>query len=219
MLSRIVRAGSGGNVEPLVWPAAAVGPTLRTPRLDSCDTSAGEAERAARRRAELEHEIERVAREARQAGYREGESAGRACAAAELQPVLDRLARSIEEIASLRPRLLRESEAELVELSLGIARRILRREVSLDPNALRALVTGALDQIGAEDACRVRVHPELEAAVRQSLERKCARAVQVSADASLEPGGILLETSRGKLDASLETQLAEIGRGLADRLP
>jgi flagellar biosynthesis/type III secretory pathway protein FliH len=35
----------------------------------------------------------------------------------------------------------------------------------------------------------------------------------------LERGAILVETARGKLDASLETQLAEIGRGLTDRLP
>jgi flagellar biosynthesis/type III secretory pathway protein FliH len=29
----------------------------------------------------------------------------------------------------------------------------------------------------------------------------------------------VIETERGKLDASIETQLAEIGRGLTDRLP
>ena len=39
------------------------------------------------------------------------------------------------------------------------------------------------------------------------------------ADGTLERGAIVIETGRGNLDASLEAQLGEIGRGLADRLP
>jgi flagellar assembly protein FliH len=169
--------------------------------------------------AELEERVARCAEEARQAGYREGEAAGRSRAAAEVQPVLARLADGIAEIARLRPRLLRECEAELVQLALGIARRILRRELSVDPGALQGLVKGALDQLPAQDLCRVRAHPELEPGIRKCLEREGRSGIEVVADPALERGGILLETARGKLDASLDTQLAEIGRGLADRLP
>ena len=34
----------------------------------------------------------------------------------------------------------------------------------------------------------------------------------------LEPGDIIIETRRGDLDGCIETQLAEIERGFADRL-
>jgi flagellar assembly protein FliH len=40
--------------------------------------------------------------------------------------------------------------------------------------------------------------------------------VEVLADANLAPGGVILESSRGLLDASVDTQLAEIERGFAD---
>jgi flagellar biosynthesis/type III secretory pathway protein FliH len=40
----------------------------------------------------------------------------------------------------------------------------------------------------------------------------------VVADSGLERGGVVFETPRGNLDASLETQLLEIQRGLSDRL-
>ena len=63
------------------------------------------------------------------------------------------------------------------------------------------------------------MHPALEPGVRQALAREGRGGLPLIADGTLERGAVLIETARGKLDASLETQLAEIGRGLADRLP
>jgi flagellar assembly protein FliH len=222
MLSKILRAAEGASVEQVRWPKAGVPgvPSAATKARSGSQAGAGDdSGQAARRIKELEEQVERRATEARQEGFREGEAAGRSRAAAEAQPALEKLARSVEEIARLRPRLLRESEAELVELAMGIARRILRRELSVDAEALQGLVKGALEKLSAREICRIRAHPELEPGIRRCLEREAQSGIQVIGDATLERGGILVETSRGKLDASLETQLAEIGRGLADRLP
>jgi flagellar biosynthesis/type III secretory pathway protein FliH len=41
----------------------------------------------------------------------------------------------------------------------------------------------------------------------------------VVADVTQSRGGALFETGSGSLDASIETQLREIERGFADRLP
>jgi flagellar assembly protein FliH len=222
MLSKILRVTEEALVEQIRWPkAGAPGKPLtgREARGGSPSDARDDGGQAARRIAELEEQVERRATQARQEGFREGEAAGRSRAAVEAQPALEKLARSIEEIARLRPRLLRESEAELVELAMGIARRILRRELSVDAEALQGLVKGALEKLSAREICRIRAHPELEPGIRRCLELESQSGIQVIGDATLERGGILVETSRGKLDASLETQLAEIGRGLADRLP
>jgi len=40
--------------------------------------------------------------------------------------------------------------------------------------------------------------------------------VEVVADPGLERGAAILESSRGALDVSVETQLAEVERGFAD---
>jgi flagellar assembly protein FliH len=42
--------------------------------------------------------------------------------------------------------------------------------------------------------------------------------VEVVSDQSRELGSVIFETSRGNLDASVDSQLQEIERGLADRL-
>ncbi len=221
MLSRILNAKAGSEVARWNWPSASgpAPPSARPATASAADPAAGPPAPDTRRIAELERQWERQTREAREAGRREGEAAGRAQASAALQPVLEKLTQSIQEIAALRPQLIRAATAELLDLSLAIARRVLHRELSVDPGALEALVAGALQRLAAQEICRIRIHPELEAQLRQALGRAGRGALPVLADATLEPGALLLETTRGKLDASLETQLAEIGRGLADRLP
>jgi flagellar assembly protein FliH len=206
--------GDPVEVAPVVWRApsgAAAAPGI--PALPA-ETATLRAQMA-----ELEQQCEQRVREARAAGAREGETAGRSRAQAEMQAALDRLARSIDDVASLRARLRAEAEADLVKLALAIARRILRREIALDPDALHGLILGALAKLQGQEIARVRVHPShaaaLTACLRQNLN---AGNVEIVPDPSRDVGGVIFETPRGNLDAGVESQLAEIERGLADRL-
>jgi len=159
-----------------------------------------------------------IVRDARQAGFREGEAAGRTAAQNEIRPLVERLAHTIDELAALRPRLREQAERDLVRLAVAIARRVVRRELTIDPQAITGLVKAALEQLSAGERIRVRVHPEDEATVRSCLVAAGRSAsVEVAGDAELERGSAILETERGNLDASAETQLAEIERGLTDR--
>jgi flagellar assembly protein FliH len=169
--------------------------------------------------AQIQRESEQKIREARAAGLHEGETAGRSRAAAELQPVVARLARAIDELANLRSRLRSEAEGDLIKLALAIARRVLRRELAIDPDALHGLVLAALEKLQAQEICRVKVHPSHAAAVTACLAKAVTGAtIEVIPDSSREPGSVIFETSRGNLDVSVESQLQEIERGLSDRL-
>jgi flagellar assembly protein FliH len=167
-----------------------------------------------RRRRELEARLQ----QARAAGQQEGQAAAREQAAVELKGILERTARSLEEIGTLRHRLRRDAEGDLVQLSMAIARRILHRELAMDPEALRGLILGALEKLNEHEISRVRVHPAHVGVLRACLERLSVERIEVHQDPALPAGGIVFETQRGNLDASVETQLEEIGRGLADRL-
>ena len=132
---------------------------------------------------------------------------------------MERLERTITELCGLRARLRKEAETDLVRLALAIARRILRRELAVDPDALHGLVLGALEKLQGQEICRVRVHPSHAGMVSGCLRQMAAVApVEVLPDASRELGTVIFETERGNLDASVETQLREIERGLSDRL-
>jgi flagellar assembly protein FliH len=171
------------------------------------------------RLAQLETLYRQKALEAHAAGVREGEIAGRNRATAELQPVLERLGRAIEEIANLRARLRWEAEADVVQLALAIARRVIRRELASDPDALRGLAMAALEKLQGQEIARVKVHPSHVAMVKSCLQQALSGGlVEVLADPSRAVGSVIFETTRGNLDASVDSQLQEIERGLADRL-
>ena len=212
MSSRVLPPDDNPDVAPLIWrrvsPIGGELPTAGEPPPDD-----------GQRLALLQQQSEQRARESHAAGLREGEAAGRSRATADLQQVIERLTRSIEELAALRPRLRAEAEADLIKLSLAIARRVLRRELAIDPEALHGLVLGALEKLQGQEVTRVRVHPSHAALVASCLRQNSAPAnVEVIPDPGREPGAVIFETQRGNLDASIESQLQEIERGLADRL-
>jgi flagellar assembly protein FliH len=132
---------------------------------------------------------------------------------------MQRSARAVAEIAQFKPRLRREVESDAVRLAIAIARKILHRELSVDPAAITGMVRVAFDKVNARDVVRVRVSSQDHSAFCQAAGLAgLPDRVEVNADASLERGSIVIETSQGQLDASVMTQFEEIERGLADAL-
>jgi flagellar assembly protein FliH len=163
-------------------------------------------------------EAEQKIAEAYERGQREGEAAAVRRMGEQLQGKIEHLSRSIEQLALHRGKIQREAEPELVRLAMAVARRILRRELSVDPEALLGIVKAGLERIESAEIHRVRVHPEQARALAALLEG-AARRVEIAADAGLPVGAVIFETSRGSLDTGLETQLKEIERGFADIYP
>ncbi|HUA21411.1 MAG TPA: FliH/SctL family protein [Bryobacteraceae bacterium] len=154
---------------------------------------------------------------AQQEGFRQGQAAGRQQISAQLEAMQSRLARSIEELTGLRARFRHEAEEDVVALALAVARRILHRELTVAPDALLGLVKAALEKIETREVHRVRVSRDDAPQVQRFFEEMgLPRRVEVIADPGLARGAVILDSTRGLLDASVETQLSEIERGFAD---
>lgn len=165
----------------------------------------------------LEIETEQKIQHAHQQGYSAGQAASEHHAAERMEPILARLAKTVEELTGLRRRVRTEAEEDAVRLAVAIARKVMHREFSIDPEALTGLVKAALQRIDARELHRVRFHPDDIPALERHLQAVGMPArLEVLADPAMERGGAVFETSRGNLDASISTQLAEIERGFID---
>ena len=168
--------------------------------------------------AELELEMTKRVGEARETGYTEGEAAGKAQGEDEVRAAVQRLTESIAGVDEYRSRLYRQTEVDAVRLSVAIARRVLRRELTVDPSAIEGLVSAALQRLQSQETCRVKMHPDYIPSLSAAIERMGMSAkVEVVADPAQEPGAAVFEMPRGNLDASIDSQLREIERGLVDR--
>lgn len=227
MLTKRLSADEARSVQPVRWRNAAGGLASKAELKASDGGNASilhlrpeeQVPILNARLAALEAELERRVRETRETAYREGEAVGRSQATAQLQPVLEKLARSIHEVAELRPRLRQEAESDLLKLSLAIAKKILHRELNMDPDSIAGLIKVSIEKMRMQEIVKVRTHPQHQAMVQQMVAR-LSNGVQVDvlSDPKLELGGIVIETLRGEFDASVDLQLREIERGLTDHL-
>jgi len=154
-----------------------------------------------------------------QRGVRDGQAAAQKASASQLDAMNLRLARTIEELSGFKRRFRHEAEEDVVALALAIARRVVHRELTMAPDALLGLVKAAFEKIEFREVHRVRVRPEDAAMVQQHLENMgLPKRIEVVGDPGLDRGAAILDSSRGALDMSVETQLEEIERGFADLL-
>lgn len=162
-------------------------------------------------------DTERRIEEAHRRGFVEGEARGRQTASQQVQAAVERLARSAAEFLALRPQARREAEEDVVQLALAVARRVLRRELTVDPGAILGLVKAAMEKLDARDLRKIRAHPETAALLgKYLLDAGLPERMEIVPDGALEKGAAILETARGSLDASVDTQVAEIERGFTD---
>jgi flagellar assembly protein FliH len=217
MSSKLIR-GEGIATEPVAWR-----------RVSSSDAIAGEitsdgqlvagyiSEPGAKPGATAAEDVEQRVRAAQQQGFEEGQAASRQNFAGQVEAMQLKLARSVEELTGSRPRYRREAEKDVVALALAIARRILHRELTVAPEALLGLLKAALDKMESREVHQARVSRQDAPLLRQFFDQmNLPHRVEVIADAALAPGAVTIESSRGMLDASVDTQLSEIERGFAD---
>jgi len=168
---------------------------------------------------DLEGEAARKLDQARREAYAEGLAAGRQQAEEQFRPAVQGLATTLDSLARLRENIREETTQDLVHLAISIAARVIHREVAVDPDALAGLIQAAFSKLQSREVNRVRMHPTLEPLVRKLLEQSGApKNLTLTPDANLKPAEVFFETSQGILDASVETQLREIERGLIDKL-
>ncbi len=209
----------GVSAEPVAWPVlGSTGTHSPVPQSRHAIPNPAEIQTLRERVVQVENDARAREERAFASGYAKGEAAGRAQEAARIESAAGSLLAAAAALSDQRRRLRRECEEDCVKLSIVIARRVLRRELSVDPEAVLGIVKAALTRIEGREVERIRVHPDDAELIRRYIEGAAGRQVEVAAEPNLERGTCIIETARGALDASVETQLAEIQRGLVDRV-
>ncbi len=131
-----------------------------------------------------------------------------------------RAAAVLAQAATERDRRLASAEREVVALALDLARRILGRELAERTSAVADLAGRALAEARERREVTLRVNPADAAAVAQAGERLAGILLRaplaVREDPTVPPGGAVVETEAGRIDARVETQLARLARALED---
>jgi len=110
-------------------------------------------------------------------------------------------------------------EAEIVQLSLAIAAKILHREAQVDPMLVAALVRIAIDNMREGSNVIIRVSPGKGEAWRAHFAGATSVAhIDVIEDSKLSDPDCVVETELGSANFSIEKQLKEVEQGFFDLL-
>lgn len=105
-------------------------------------------------------------------------------------------------------------EAELVRLSVKVAEKIIGDELHTHPETIVSIVRECLSGIRNAQNLTLRVSSSDREEVLQQMDllyREVGlRNIQVVGDPSVSPGGCIVESERGIVDARLETQLRRL---------
>lgn len=174
---------------------------------------------AEQRVAQVEDEIRQAKEAGWQEGFNRGVQEGYETGINHLLQEMDKMFTNLErEMENARMILQNQVEGcapRLINLSVQIAEKILRREVQSDPGIVINQVQTILRSLGRVKSLAIRVNPTEMEYVKAQEERflellQGIDGIEFVIDHSLEPGGCILETNSGGVDATIKTQLEMI---------
>lgn len=162
-------------------------------------------------------------REGTEKGAEQGRLAGQQLALnehrARLTQVLTALTGAATALDSSRGELESVGLAEVVKLSIAIARRVTKRQGLIDSEVLTANLAEAMNLVVHSADIRIAIHPSQRATLNEALPKlrmqwPALTHVHLIDDPALDPGGCRVFTEHGQIDADLSGQLDRIAAEL-----
>jgi flagellar assembly protein FliH len=179
---------------------------------------------AARLLSEAQKQAAALRKRAEAEGRREGLAAIEQMAnerlAQELTSLKPALQQAVQEIRDAKQAWLQQWEKSAIHVAAAIAARLIRRELSRDPQITIRLVREALELAAGNAQLKIRLNPGDHANLHgqvQSVVRELAPLAEAEliADPHMAAGGCRVETRFGVIDQQFESQLARIEEELA----
>lgn len=129
----------------------------------------------------------------------------------ELAAVSERLAGAIGRFEGLHDDLVQRNDSDVAKLAIAIAKKVIHREASIDPEVVLSTARAALAKLHGRSKVEIRLNPDDHEYIQNHRDKLHHRgSLETVADVSIARGGCLLHTDAGDIDATIDSQLDEI---------
>lgn len=127
-------------------------------------------------------------------------------------PIAESFVKAIEELAAFRARLRDRYERELLEIALGVARKVVQQELADRPEIWLTMLRAAVRRVVERERIVVRVPAVLATFLRARVPELRAmlddvKELAIVEDPGLPPTGCVIESRMGDVDIGVDTQL------------
>lgn len=181
----------------------------------------GESERI---EAEAKQRAEGIERDAFDRGYAQGKEEGYRDGKAEADRVVERLHVVLNRAIERRNEIIEESESQVVNLVLNIAKKVIKVISENQKNVVMNNVIQSLRKLKSKSDVIIRVNLADLKTVSQHKEEIIKNVervgnITVAEDTTVDPGGAIVETDFGEIDARIASQLREIEDRILELMP
>ena len=168
--------------------------------------------------------LEQIENEAFEKGYRDGHEQGYKAGKDEVERLIERLHLILSKAIEKRNEIIEESETELINLVLLIARKVIKVISENQKNVVINNVIQALRKLKSRGDVVIRVNlSDLELTTEHTKDFlkmvENVKSLTVMEDASVDKGGCIIETDFGQIDARISSQLREIEERIIELMP
>lgn len=148
-------------------------------------------------------------------GYQSGYGKGKAAATEECKNGTLMLNKVIDDLKNYRIEILNEAQGDIIKMALTVAERILHKEIMTDPRSVVSVVKNAIGKVSFKKQFVVHVNP-LDIDVLQQSSAEIAAlldsvdSLKFRPNPKIEPGGCVIQTESGSVDAQVDRQFAEL---------
>ncbi len=159
-----------------------------------------------------QEEAETIKKSAFEEGYRKGLE--------QANSDLEAFRNSFSEFMSAPKNVFEYIAPDILEISVDIAKKIIKKEVESDPQVLVNTIVDVLKTVSkSEPKINIRVKPQAVQFIKDTLPNITYQygidaKINIIADPSIEEGGCVFQTNNGIVDASIDTQLEIIKKAL-----
>ena len=183
--------------------------------LEGTKETSGEEKKGDDSLLKVQENIDRLEQEAYEKGFAQGEKDGFELGEKKAIKVLESIEKLFNEINGLKLYILKENEKEILDLIFSVVEKIVHHEVRQVDTAIKEAIFNALDMAVEKSKVIFNVNPDdydYVEKLRPNLFRnnKEIKSIVVTSDPAISRGGCLLETSRGNIDATIESKLEKI---------
>ncbi|MFV9509860.1 flagellar assembly protein FliH [Tepidibacillus sp. LV47] len=170
---------------------------------------------------ELQQIEEEASKRGYQTGFDKGFQKGMEKANLEYQNQLQQASQILQEAYSLKEQIIQEAEPTMIELAVTIAKKIILKEIEIDPEIIKNIAQDTLRKTKEFEKIIIYVHPNHFAYLQSAREELLMELngnvdLSIFPDASIKDLGVVIKTSYGTLDARIDTQLEELKQVLLE---
>lgn len=152
-------------------------------------------------------------------GNEEGYERGKLDGDALVKPVVASFRQAISACLDLQRQLQIDAQREALKLALVIAKKILGRELKINPDGILGVIQKALAIAEPSVMIRLRVSPDfVEYCSNHREDLHLPDEISIAGDPAIASGGCVVETESGEIDARIETQLRVLAEALDQEL-